>query len=72
MMLVDREFKENYPDLYCEATGEYFTKLIKSAQEHDATIQRFGRYPHRNEILNRESTPEEIDYLKNGADTYGQ
>jgi uncharacterized protein (DUF924 family) len=31
---------------------------------HKAIIDRFGRYPHRNNILGRESTAEEIDFLK--------
>jgi uncharacterized protein (DUF924 family) len=30
---------------------------------HKAIIDRFGRYPHRNEILGRASTPEEIEFL---------
>jgi uncharacterized protein (DUF924 family) len=33
----------------------------KAARE---VIARFGRHPHRNEILGRESTPEEIEYLR--------
>jgi uncharacterized protein (DUF924 family) len=28
-----------------------------------AIIDRFGRYPHRNAVLGRESTPEEIAFL---------
>lgn len=32
--------------------------------KHKAIIQRFGRYPHRNGILGRESTEEEIQFLK--------
>jgi uncharacterized protein (DUF924 family) len=32
--------------------------------KHKAIIDRFGRYPHRNEILGRPSTPEEIEFLK--------
>ena len=31
---------------------------------HKAIIDRFGRYPHRNEILGRASTPEEIEFLQ--------
>jgi uncharacterized protein (DUF924 family) len=31
--------------------------------KHKAIIDRFGRYPHRNEALGRESTPEEIAFL---------
>jgi uncharacterized protein (DUF924 family) len=30
---------------------------------HKAIIDRFGRYPHRNEILGRTSTPEEMEFL---------
>ena len=33
-------------------------------QKHKAIIDRFGRYPHRNDILNRTSTAEEIEFLK--------
>ncbi len=32
--------------------------------KHKAIIDRFGRYPHRNTILGRESTAEEIEFLK--------
>ena len=31
---------------------------------HKAIVDRFGRYPHRNEALGRTSTPEEIEFLK--------
>lgn len=31
---------------------------------HQAIIERFGRYPHRNAILGRQSTAEEIEFLK--------
>jgi uncharacterized protein (DUF924 family) len=31
--------------------------------KHKKIIEIFGRYPHRNKILNRASTPEEIDFL---------
>ena len=30
---------------------------------HKAIVDRFGRYPHRNEALGRTSTPEEIEFL---------
>lgn len=45
-----------------EALGE--AETLKYELEHKAIIDRFGRYPHRNEILNRKSTPEEIEFLK--------
>jgi uncharacterized protein (DUF924 family) len=31
---------------------------------HKAIIDRFGRYPHRNALLGRTSTPEELAFLK--------
>ena len=33
------------------------------ALKHLAVIERFGRFPHRNAVLGRASTPEEIEYL---------
>ena len=33
------------------------------AQKHCEVIARFGRFPHRNAILGRESTPQEIEFL---------
>ena len=37
---------------------------------HRNIIEKFGRYPHRNEIMNRASTEEELEYLKNGGQTF--
>jgi uncharacterized protein (DUF924 family) len=34
------------------------------ARKHWEIIRRFGRFPHRNAALGRESTPEEIEFLK--------
>lgn len=38
--------------------------------KHKAIIDRFGRYPHRNAILGRESTPEEIEFLKQPGSSF--
>lgn len=35
----------------------------KSAQQHKKIIDRFGRYPHRNAVLGRESSAEELAFL---------
>ena len=40
-------------------TGNYEFEL-----KHKAIVDRFDRYPHRNEILGRESTEEEIEFLQ--------
>lgn len=37
---------------------------------HFAIIKRFGRYPHRNDILGRASTPEEITFLKEPGSSF--
>ncbi|WP_308909784.1 DUF924 family protein [Pseudokordiimonas caeni] len=37
---------------------------------HKAIIDRFGRYPHRNAILGRVSTPEEIAFLKEPGSSF--
>lgn len=37
---------------------------IDFARQHLNIIEKFGRFPHRNEALNRESTEEELDFLK--------
>jgi uncharacterized protein (DUF924 family) len=37
---------------------------------HRAIIERFGRYPHRNTILGRESTPEEIEFLRQPGSSF--
>jgi len=36
---------------------------LEWAQKHADVIARFGRYPHRNAIVGRESTPEELAFL---------
>ena len=57
---------ENEPDQ--AKCVELFTKLgrednLKFAIKHREIIDRFGRFPHRNEILARESTSEEKEFL---------
>jgi len=37
--------------------------LAQWAEKHEAVVRRFGRFPHRNAALGRESTPEEIEFL---------
>jgi uncharacterized protein (DUF924 family) len=33
------------------------------AHRHHAIVARFGRFPHRNEVLGRQSTAEELAFL---------
>lgn len=39
-------------------------QALNYERKHKAIIDRFGRYPHRNKILWRESTPEEVEFLE--------
>jgi uncharacterized protein (DUF924 family) len=37
---------------------------LEFEHKHKLIIDRFGRYPHRNTVLGRTSTPEEVEFLK--------
>jgi uncharacterized protein (DUF924 family) len=40
---------------------------LKWAEHHADIIRRFGRFPHRNRLLGRDTTPEEQDFLNEGG-----
>jgi len=56
----------NAPDSL-KADADYY---LDYAKQHRALIERFGRYPHRNEILGRASTEEEIEFLKKPGSSF--
>ena len=41
-----------------------FEGFLDYARKHRDVVARFGRFPHRNELLGRPSTPDEIEFLK--------
>ena len=41
-----------------------FDEMLDYAHRHRGVIARFGRFPHRNAILGRASTPEEEEFLR--------
>lgn len=43
---------------------EALASALDYARRHEAVVRRFGRFPHRNAILGRESTPEEVAFLQ--------
>mgnify|MGYP000848083764 CR=1 FL=1 len=51
-----------------ESLGE--PEVLKYEHIHKDIIDQFGRYPHRNETLGRESTAEETDYLTNNQEAF--
>ena len=44
--------------------------LTEWAEKHRVIVARFGRFPHRNAALGRESTPEEIEFLKQPGSSF--
>ena len=50
-------------DTYLKDHTEY-NKIKKAWDDHTIAIKKFGRYPHRNKILERISTEEENNFLK--------
>src|ERR1700682_2331614 len=55
-------------DLFARLSVETgLSEPVVWAERHAEVIRRFGRYPHRNAFLGRESTAEEIEYLAAGG-----
>ena len=61
----DARSQEQAVELFTELTREHdgFADMLDYAHRHRGVIARFGRFPHRNPILGRFSTPEEAEYL---------
>ena len=51
-------------DLSCELMKHFDAEQRQYAERHRDIIRRFGRFPHRNDSLGRQSTPAEIEFLK--------
>ncbi len=47
-----------------------FEGFLEYALRHYAIIERFGRFPHRNAILGRESTPQEVRFLQQPGSSF--
>ncbi len=61
-----QEHQEGWP-LFEQCCGENTQEFER---RHAAIIERFSRYPHRNIILGRESTPEEIEFLAQAGSSF--
>ena len=72
---VQDESVAAYRRLLTEAPQEVrgiFEESLESAEKHRQLIERFGRFPHRNRILERANTPEEEMWLRTNEDRMGQ
>jgi uncharacterized protein (DUF924 family) len=54
-----------------EPHGERLAEYRAYAERHRDVIERFGRFPHRNAVLGRESTPEELRWLAEHGSGFG-
>ena len=65
-LAVQNEAVSRFIDLVAqqpEADRALFTDYLSYAEKHQQVIARFGRFPHRNAVLGRESTAEELAFL---------
>jgi uncharacterized protein (DUF924 family) len=53
-----------------EAERQSFDGFVDYAERHREVIRRFGRFPHRNAILGRASTPEETAFLQTPGSSF--
>ncbi len=61
----DLEDQRSSVELFRELSAEMGSEdLLGYAVRHLEIIERFGRFPHRNEILGRATTPEEAEFLR--------
>jgi uncharacterized protein (DUF924 family) len=53
-----------------EADEPALAGLLRWAQVHHDIIERFGRFPHRNAMLGRDSTPDELAFLRQPGSSF--
>ena len=53
-----------------EELKKYLANALDYAERHRAIIRRFGRFPHRNALLGRSSTSEELEFLKQPGSSF--
>lgn len=61
---VQEECVTLFEELAAVTGSDQIADFTRYAAAHRDVIARFGRFPHRNAILGRESTPEELTYLE--------
>ena len=61
--IIDHNLGHQLIDRYLNMHQEY-SNIKKAWDDHTIAIRKFGRYPHRNHILKRESSIEEVNFLK--------
>lgn len=64
-----------FESMLLEVSGVHKLKAenwLDFAFQHHRQIEKFGRFPHRNDVLGRSSTPEELAFLLQTKNRWGQ
>jgi uncharacterized protein (DUF924 family) len=79
MHAEDRDVAERSVRVYAELSEEVKKQgregdpdNLSHAVAHADIVRRFGRYPHRNALLGRATTPEETAFLASDGRSFGQ
>jgi uncharacterized protein (DUF924 family) len=64
------ELVTRWRDEVSEPWRERVAKFLPYAEQHRDIVRRFGRFPHRNAILGRVSTPEELAFLSKPGSSF--
>ena len=67
-----KRLAHNVNKKYAGKYEQRFNAYVEYAVLHYKIIDDFGRFPHRNDLLGRESTQAELKYLIEGGATFGQ
>lgn len=70
---IQRRCTQLFSEFRDELSGELRERVSRNltfAIRHQEIIERFGRFPHRNAILGRDSTPEELAFLEQPGSSF--
>ncbi len=67
-----REIYRRLAEAVSPTYKETFETVAQFAELHADIVEQFGRFPHRNKMLNRENTAEEEKYLAGDSPDFGQ
>ncbi len=67
-----REVFQRLADAVSPTYKETFETIAQFADLHADIVERFGRFPHRNKLLNRDNSTEEEEFLAGDSPSFGQ
>ena len=67
--ISDHVYVNNLSNVHLKAHSQ-ITLIKTSWKNHTDVLKKFKRYPHRNKVLERQSTPEEIEFLNQPSSSW--